>query len=104
MHLQFICWNRAQTCALFNCYLVIVAWLPRPAIYASLRAKCAPLAALSICYRSQWPLSRNSLHHNTSSSGTWIAPSLRWRMCFAATAKPIVKNMALRFQVHSAVS
>ena len=31
-----------------------------------------------------------------ASSGKWIARSLRWRMCFAATAKPIVKSMALR--------
>jgi integrase/recombinase XerD len=49
----------------------------RPAIYASPPTRCAPRPAPSICSLSQLPLSPRPLHHNTSSSGTWIAPSLR---------------------------
>src|SRR5215469_14778745 len=92
--LQPTCSNPGPTCAPFNSCWDIAVWLPRPAIYASLPAKCARLPAPSICFHSPLPLNQSPLQYSTSSSGTWMAPSLRWPMCFATTAKLIVKNMA----------
>jgi hypothetical protein len=94
MHLQFICWNRAPTCALFNCYLVIVAWLPRP---------------LFTHRHEQSVLHYQPSRSATAASGRWSRnpftqyssldmdrPKLRWRMCPHGEAYR--QNMALRFE------
>ena len=102
--LPSIYWNPAPTSAPSNCCLVIAAWRPRPDICASPPARCAPPPVRSICSRTQSPLSRSPLRPALLSSGPWIARSLKWRMCSAATAKPIVSNMALRCPPRSAAS
>ena len=104
-HSRSTCWNPARMSAPSNCCSATAAWRPPPAICGSPPAKYARHPVPSICCLVPFPLIPSPPRLSTSERrGPWIVRSWKWRMCSAATAKPIEKSMARRCPQRSGAS